>query len=671
MAQTLTGLEYLGCTYDIYGYYARGSSVNTSQQLFSMPDADTEIEIYNTGSGDGTYVYPKGAISVARLYEADQKTSTSETTEDIYTKMSVSANLSGSYGLFSSEVSAKYSESYTSNSYFYHVEESGYAYSYRLTVDLDYMKANLDPDFATALSAVTDEDSADSFVETYGTHFLQEAIFGGRWTYSQSVSKFSYSTSAEAEITVQANYSSYSGSVSASNQTDYSKSNNQSNGEFWCIGGTPGTLTDGFDAWADSVSGNFALVEFTANSLKRISELVDDADTQTLVDDAIQRVLDAGVNPNTTALTNGDYEVWARNDSYKMEQEMEPQEGYAVVGFGGRVDNNGNFTRIAVRLLNLATSEREWRVVGDQETFNQTEYETLGEVPDGCVLTGIGMSGHDKNFKSMVLYYQELTPASSTNNYLDTEVQSKAFSRQKEELSANSSYESHFEPDGDEGKAIVGIGVGYSGGKKGKVDRLKLYRAPLIEDDSSAVTTLTWSGTVEDTQKVKGGGASAEQSFLASSGYAIVGFGGRIEKKGNKGKKSKFSRIAVRVVDLATSERSWQVQGDRSSFSSGDYERLGEIPEGCVLTGIGLREKDHNLENMVLYYQAIDVANPDNQYLDGEVQATYLGNKLSSYEAEYKLQDDNTKAIVGIEVSTGKNEMSVLTLKRATLSASE
>ncbi|MGK7916978.1 MAG: MAC/perforin domain-containing protein [Prochloraceae cyanobacterium] len=663
MGQILTGIEYLGCTYDIYGYYARGSSVNTSQQLFSFPDADTEIEIYDTGSGDGTYLYPKSAITVARLYEADQKTSTCESTEDIYTELSVSANLSGSYGLFSAEVSAKYSQSYTSSSYFYHVEESGYAYSYRLTLKLDDMLENLDEDFKNDLYNM----DADELVETYGTHFVYEAVFGGRWTYSQSVSKFSYSTSTEAQATVQANYASYSGSVSASNQTDYSQSNSQSNGEFWCIGGTPGNLVDGFDAWAESVPGNFALVDFTSNSLKRISELVENNDDRKdEIDAAIQAVLDAGTNPNTTALTNGNYEIWAKNDNYNTELEMEPQDGYVVVGFGGDV-KDGNFSRIAVRLLNLSTSEREWRVFGDQETFNQNEYETLGEVPDGCVLTGIGLSGHKNDFKSMVLYYQELTPTSSTNNYLDTEVQSKAFNRQQEATSPNSSYESDFQPDGSEGKAIVGIGVGYSGGKKGKIDRLKLYRAPLEEDDSSTTTTLTWSD-YED-QEVKTGGSS-EQTYKANEGYAIVGFGGRIKKQGKNGKKSKFSRIAVCVVNLATNERKWEVQGDRTTFNAGDYERIGEIPEGCVLTGIGLREKDHNLKNMVLYYQQIDTANADNNYLNGEVQTTYLGDKLSSYEAEYKPNEDNNMAIIGIEVSTGKSSIDYLKLNQAKLEAS-
>ena len=488
MTQLLTGVEFLGCIYDIYGYYARANSVKTDKRLFSLPDADTEIAIYDTDSGEGIYKYPSSAVSVARFYEADQTTITSETTEEIYSSFTVSADMSGSKGLFSAEVSAKYSESHTESSYFYHIEESGYAYSYRLTADLDYMKANLDSDFSSALNNVTDKASADQLVETYGTHFLYEGVFGGRWSYTQSVSKFSYTDKTEAEAKVQANYASYSGSVSASNQTDYSQSNNQSNGEFWCIGGTPGTLVDGFDDWAESVPGNYALVDFSSNSLKKISELTDDTTIKTLVETAIQEVLDAGENPTTTSLTYNSVEYWVENVKIiggskkiipdNIEEEMWPQDGYVVVGFGGNVNNNGDFNRIAVCLLDLSTGQREWKAQedGNTITFNQTEYETIGEVPYGCVLTGIGLSGKKQNFRRMVLHYQELAPITPTT-YLDSQVSSKAFKFQQEADEPKDSYDVEFKPDGNEGKVIVGIGVAYIS----DTNTLRLHRAALEE----------------------------------------------------------------------------------------------------------------------------------------------------------------------------------------------
>ena len=488
MANNLTGVDYLGCIYDIYGYYARANSVNTAKRIFNLPDADTQITIQGE-----EYSYPKDAVGApALLYESDEKISSYESTEDLYTEMSVSANLSGSYGLFSSEVDAKYNSSYTSSNYYYHVEKSGYVNSYKLTLDLNYALKNLDEDFYNDLYNYNEDDekyemSADDLVAKYGTHFLYEAIFGGRWSYSQSISKLNYSSSEDVESRVQANYESYSADISASSETDESESINESNGEFWCIGGTPETLTEGFEAWSATISSNFVLVDFTSDSLKRISELVvdelvvDNTDRRGDIDTAINAVLNAGQNPSTTYLTttSDNQKEWSEgDDKYLDEKSGAKNDGYAVVGFGGLIKDN-EFIRIALCYLDLSTGKRQWEVFGDRTSFNQDDYETLGEVPEGCVVTGIGLKGNGKKFTKMVLYYQQLMPVSPTYNYLDTTVNSIAFQGKKEK-SPDGSYEVEFKPNGYDGMVITGIDVGYRG-KTEKVKYLKLYRNKLEE----------------------------------------------------------------------------------------------------------------------------------------------------------------------------------------------
>ena len=491
MANNLTGVEYLGCIYDIYGYYARANSVNTAKRLFNLPDADAQITIQGE-----QYSYPKDAIGAPAVsYEAREVFSSSESTEDLYAEMSVSAKLSGSYGLFSSEVDAKYDSSYTSSSYYYHVEKSGYVNSYKLTLDLDYAMNNLDEDFKNALYNMNAKD----LVAKYGTHFLYEAIFGGRWSYSQSISKFNYSSSEDAELRVQANYEGYSADISGSSETDESESINESNGEFWCIGGTPETLTEGFEAWSATISSNFVLVDFTSDSLKRISELVvdklvvdelvvDHTDRKKDIDTAINTVLNAGQNPSTTYLTttSDNEEEWSEGDDKYLDKDSEAKDdGYAVVGFGGTIKDT-YFTRIALCYLDLSTGKRQWEVFGDRTTFNQDDYETLGEVPDGCVLTGIALTGDGKQFKKMRLFHQELNPVSPTYNYLDTTVNSIDFKKQRQEDSGN--HEIEFIPNGYDGMVITGIGVGYRG-KTEKVKYLKLYRNKLVEIVVEGATT--------------------------------------------------------------------------------------------------------------------------------------------------------------------------------------
>ncbi|NET00787.1 MAG: hypothetical protein F6K61_09465 [Sphaerospermopsis sp. SIO1G1] len=248
-------------------------------------------------------------------------------------------------------------------------------------------------------------------------------------------------------------------------------------------------MTTGFEAWSATVSGNFVLMDFEPDSLKRISELVVDDDARKdEINAAIQAVLDAVDQPSTTELTTKpeNQEDWSEGDTTILELDSNKsgnKNGYVVVGFGGRVSRNGNFTRIAVRYLNVSTGKRHWEVFGDVNTFNLNDYETLGELPDGCVLTGIGLRGGDTDLERMVLHYQEITPATPGYNYLDNNLQSIAFKRQTQEEKPHKSYEVEFNPGSSNDKVITDIGVNYRK-KRDQVNRLKLYRNILVETET-------------------------------------------------------------------------------------------------------------------------------------------------------------------------------------------
>ncbi|NEP05680.1 MAG: hypothetical protein F6K25_02870 [Okeania sp. SIO2G4] len=489
MANNLIGYDYLGCIYNIYDRYASGYSVDTTKRLFDLPEADTVITIL-----EREYSYPKDAIGTpvvlgkSRIVEY-----ITESTEELYTKMSIDANLKGSYGLFSAEVSTKFSASHTSSSYFYHAEKSSYIHSYKLILDLDYAVNNLDQNFKNDVynktNGSTYDMTAKELVEKYGTHFLYEAIFGGRLSYSQSFSKLTHSDSTKLESKVKASYDSYSGKISGDYETYTLESKSDSNAKYSCIGGLPKTLEQGYEAWAETVSdGNFVLVDFTGengDSLKRISELVvDDDDRKNEIDAAIQAVLNSGEIPITTKLTtkSENQEEWSKGDISNLELDSGPSDdGRVVVGFAGKVNNSkGDFSRIAVCYLNMSTGKRIWEVFGNVDTFNRSDYETIGEVPPGCVLTGIGLTGKDKDFSQMVLHYQELTPDNSTYNYLDNNLQSDGFKRQNE-TAPDSGYESEFNPGSNNGKVITGIGVTY---RNNGVKSVKLYRNILVESNN-------------------------------------------------------------------------------------------------------------------------------------------------------------------------------------------
>ncbi|NEP36664.1 MULTISPECIES: MAC/perforin domain-containing protein [unclassified Moorena] len=484
----LTGIGYVGCIYRLYEYYARGNSVDTGKRLFSLPDSDTEITINSV-----EYSYPKEAIGTPVMYHEgakDEGITIHESTKDIYTEMSASGSLSAYSGLFSAEVSAKYSESHSSSSYFYHVEKWGYKKSYKVTLDLNYALNNLDPDFKDDLYNM----DAGDLVAKYGTHFLYEAEFGGRWSYTQSVSKFIYSSSEKAEAAVEANYGNYSGKIENSYETDESETSEQSNGQFWCIGGDATTLTDGFDTWVASVPGNDVLMGFTSDSVKQISELVEGNDARKdEIEQAIKKALEEYTNSYTTTelTTSSDTDEFIDDNRDDIEVDSGSKEGSVVVGFGALIEDK-QFTRIAVCYLDLSTGERDWEAFegtgGDPVTYNKTDYEILGTVPDGYVVTGIGLTvillplSDEEVFHGMVLHCQQLTLASSRNNYLDTTLKSYAFQGTEEKNSPESSYDIEFNPDDNNNMVITGIGVGYRG-KKGKVNSLKLYRTTIVEKE--------------------------------------------------------------------------------------------------------------------------------------------------------------------------------------------
>ncbi len=142
----------------------------------------------------------------------------------------------------------------------------------------------------------------------------------------------------------------------------------------------------------------------------------------------------------------------------------------------------------------------------------------------------------------------------------------------------------------------------------------------------------------------------------------VTGFGARINSKCH------FTRCAVQFENAATGFREWRVDGDKNSFNPGDYERLVEVPEGCALTGLGLRELSNNLNRLVAYYQLItQVKDKFNQSVSAlEPLVSHMHAPHSSgggFEVVYEPENNNGKVIQGIKVSSSSRAKSVVALK--------
>lgn len=142
----------------------------------------------------------------------------------------------------------------------------------------------------------------------------------------------------------------------------------------------------------------------------------------------------------------------------------------------------------------------------------------------------------------------------------------------------------------------------------------------------------------------------------------VTGFGARI----NSG--CHFTRCAVQFENSATGVREWRVDGDKTSFNPGDYERLVEVPEGCAMTGIGLREKSNNLNRLVAFYQLIspvkDKFNQSVPALEPEVFSMHAPHSGGSgFEVVCEPENHNGKVIQGIKVTSSSRAKSVVALK--------
>jgi hypothetical protein len=121
----------------------------------------------------------------------------------------------------------------------------------------------------------------------------------------------------------------------------------------------------------------------------------------------------------------------------------------------------------------------------------------------------------------------------------------------------------------------------------------------------------------------------------------VVGFGARIDDN------THVTKILIKTLDLKTNGYSMHSQG--GSNDPKDYEKWHEVPRGYVMTGIGLREEDTNLSNMVVYSQKLEYST--DAFLAQPRNTEWVGKTLSTYEvAHIPSEYDNKSVITGILV---------------------
>jgi hypothetical protein len=133
--------------------------------------------------------------------------------------------------------------------------------------------------------------------------------------------------------------------------------------------------------------------------------------------------------------------------------------------------------------------------------------------------------------------------------------------------------------------------------------------------------------------------------WLSENGEeVIVGFGSRVDGDNN------LTRMLVAVRNVRTGAIRRISVGDGGTDTK-DYEAWYQVPDGCVLTGIELRNDDKDAKNMKVYYQALAPSDAANGYLDPDRQQAIAGSAKSSYEISYTPpQYRNRTVVTGILV---------------------
>ena len=338
------------------------------------------------------------------------------------------------------------------------------------------MKAEIKAEF----DAVANFEDAENLVNKYGTHFLSQAIYGGRWKFTQSLSSLTMTTSTSREAEVSTKYQNYlSTNSGVSQSTGESSTYDTSAYYFRAKGGKTSLIQEDYTPWAQDIeqNGNMVMVRFAEESdtlaneqsLLRISVLAKDATTKSLIDQAIENAFPLADSLKSLAWEKSEMVVVHKED-YEIRLLLDdPNE--IVIGIGADASKK-EAKKLGFKIYNLDSKKTYWRLANDYGKDGEIQegtpsFESKTTIPAGAAVTGLGMSANDGKVKKIPLYYQYLDPTNTMENgYLDSTV--------KREGSSDS--QRSYQPDDTNRKVVVGVSFRI---KSEKVKGLEVYIAPL------------------------------------------------------------------------------------------------------------------------------------------------------------------------------------------------
>ncbi len=367
MENTIPGLELLGKGYDIFGRFAHPSGIINANIFKNFENDGTS---YYTQKINGYSYQVPDFIPLVEEHTSDGFYVEGSSTTEFLQELDLKIKMDGKYSFYSGEVDFGFHQSKQVSNEYYYTLLSSIAKGFRIALpDNDTLieQVGLSSNFEKMLNDTDNSPQAiDDLFNQYGTHFLGEAILGGKNSYYATVEKTAINETTSVESTVKASYNNIftSGSVSVSMDyyTDSSVSSTHSETGIETIGGNE-TLAvamyddnDAYYSWLDSILQEPALIDFTETSLRPIWELCNSKERS----DALEKRFYELAKEKSSTLTRGSaqhgdsiYFPWGQKDDWNLfitpatlgfsENDPELDRNNGILQFQYGIDNDHNY----------------------------------------------------------------------------------------------------------------------------------------------------------------------------------------------------------------------------------------------------------------------------------------------------------------------------------------
>lgn len=377
-----------------------------------------------------------------------------------------SIGISGSYGALSGSVSVSYGyeESVVNETFYETYMDEVRKYSLAFPgedIDLDGTDDDkpykVSKELIDAFSALETDDSGQNgvdFFAKWGTHYINGIHCGGHCVYSMYGSSTSFSSLETFSKSAEVKYGLVSGTAEATKENETKAENVESNGKISIIGGSDSAASaviydkpshENFVEWVDSITGNEEWYGFMEDGLTAIYELCTNETKRKYLKNVLNQML--GINvpvpskkaehesvmswKDSPGADEGDYYVEVddkRNGSNTRAWSAFPNE--VLVGIGGYVNSNYHLTKMVLVTLNLTTGDyTPYYPSGKDSTSDaKTKFQAFGMAPQGCVITGFGITEKSHTIYKLIIYYQKLNLNAQPNEdgktyFLDNNVE--------------------------------------------------------------------------------------------------------------------------------------------------------------------------------------------------------------------------------------------------------